>query len=105
VIAPSISFLLLYDVFIQGVANKRTIGWKSAPKFRLNWEFLLSMRVVKVRLLEQKQLNIDVSIFLDCLEFDVDSQNRIKNYKFGLLLKFGTPYILMEYLGIKFQGC
>jgi len=35
------------------------------------------------------------------LEFDVRSKNPIKNYKFGLLLKFGTTCILMDYLGIK----
>jgi len=47
------------------------------------------------RLLAQKQLNIDTNILHQVgLEFDVDSKNRIKNYKFGLLLKFGTPCIL-----------
>jgi len=58
--------------------------------------------VLKVRLLEQKQLNIDTNILHQAgLEFDVDSKNLIKNYKFGLLLKFGTPCILMNHLGIK----
>jgi len=53
-------------------------------------------------LLEQKQLNIDKNILHQVgLEFDVDSKNRIKNYKFGLLLTFGTPCILMDYIGIK----
>jgi len=61
--------------------------------------------MVKVRLLEQKQLNIDTNILHQVgLEFDVDSKNRIKNNKFGLLLKFGTPCILMNYLGIKYNA-
>jgi len=49
-------------------------------------------------------LNIDTNILHQVgLEFDADSKNRIKNYKFGLLHKFGTPsiLILMDYLGIK----
>jgi len=51
---------------------------------------------------EQKQLNIDINILHQVgLEFDLDSKNRIKNYKFGLLLKFGTPCILINYLGIR----
>jgi len=42
-------------------------------------KFLLS-RVVKVRLLEQKQLKIDTNILHQIgLQFDVDSKNRIKN--------------------------
>jgi len=46
--------------------------------------------------------NTGYSIFpLGGLEFDIDSRNRIKNYKFGLLVKFGTLCILMDYLGIK----
>jgi len=50
------------------------------------------------RLLEQKQLNIDTNILHRVgLEFDVDSKNRIKNYKFGFLLKFGTSCILIDY--------
>jgi len=68
-----------------------TIFWKSAPKFRSNWEFLLSKRVIKVRLLEQKQLNIDTNILHQVgLEFDVNSKNRSLVQKSGLLLKFGT---------------
>jgi len=59
--------------------------------------------MVKVKLLEQKQLNIDTNILHQVgLEFDVDSKNQIKNYKFGLFLKFGTPCILIDYLGIKY---
>jgi len=43
-------------------------------------------------------LNIDTNILHQVgLKFDVDS----KNYKFGLLLKFGTPCKLMDYLGIE----
>jgi len=57
----------------------------------------------------QKQLNIDTNILPQVgLEFDVDSKNRLKNwssylknYKFGLLLNFGTHCILMDYLEIK----
>jgi len=56
-----------------------------------------------------KTINIDTNILHQIdLEFDVDSKNRIKkwsshlkNFNFGLLLKFGTPCILMDYLGIK----
>jgi len=60
--------------------------------------------VVKIRLLEQKQLNFDRNILHQVgLEFDVDSKNRLKNYKFGLLLKFGTPCIQLDYLGIKYM--
>jgi len=74
---------LLYGGFIQGVANKRVMD-----DFLGKCEFLLSRRVVKVRLLEQKQLNIDTNILHNIgLEFKVDSKN--KNFKFGLLLKFG----------------
>jgi len=57
-------------VFIQGVSNKRVID-------DFFGKFLLSRRVVKVRLLEQKQLNIDTNILHQVgLEFDVDSKNR-----------------------------
>jgi len=49
-------------------------------------------------------LNINTNILHQVgLEFDVDSKNRIKNYMFGLLLKFGTPCILMDYLRIKYM--
>jgi len=78
------------------ISELGTIFWKSAPKFASNWEFMLSRRVVNVKLLEQKQLNVDMNILHQVdLEFDVDSKNRIKNYKCGFLLKFGTPCILM----------
>jgi len=92
----------LYRVF--QISELWTIFWTSAPKFRSNWEFLLSKGVVNVRR-EEKQLNNDINILHQVdLEFDVDSKNRIKNlsshlknYKFGLLGKFGTPCILMDY--------
>jgi len=55
---------------------------------------------------EQKQLKIDIDILHQVgLEFDADSKKKKKipkrrrDYKFGFLLKFCTPCILMDYLG------
>jgi len=50
-----------------------------------------------------KTINIDTNILHQIgLQFDVDAKNQIKNwsshlknYKYGLLLKFGTPCILI----------
>jgi len=61
------------------ISELGTIFWKSASKFRSNWEFLLSRRVVKVRLLEQKQFNVNTNILHQVgLEFDVDSKKSKK---------------------------
>jgi len=93
--------MCLYRVF--QISELGTIFWRSAPKFCSNWEFLLSRRVVKVRLLEQKQFNIDTNILHQvALEFDVDSKNRIKNYKCGLFAQIWDT-LYTDYLGIKYM--
>jgi len=79
VIAPFISFLLIYGVFIQGVSNKRDgrFSGKVHQNFAQIGNFCLT-RVVK--LLNQKQLNIDTNILHQVgIEFDVDSKNRSAN--------------------------
>jgi len=71
VIAPFISFLLLYRVF-QFVSNKRVLDdfLKKCTKISLKLGISASRRVV--RLLDQKQLNIDTNILHQVgLGFDV----------------------------------
>jgi len=80
--------MVLYRVF--QISELWTIFWKSA-------QFLLLRGVVKVRQLEQKQLNVDTNILHQVgLEFDVDSKNRIKNYKCGCFVQiWDTLYTII----------
>jgi len=71
--------MLLFDGYIQNVSNKRVIhDFLEKCTKTLN---LLSRGVVKVRLLEQKQLKIDTNILHQVdLEFDVETNYRVKNW-------------------------
>jgi len=82
VIAPFISFILLYGVFIQNVSTKREIHdfLGKCTKILLNLEIFVRFGgVVKLRLLEQKQLK-DIDILHQVgLEFARKSKNSIKS--------------------------
>jgi len=85
-------------MFIHGVSNKRVMDdfLKKCIKIWLKLGISAFEEGGQSRLLEQKQLNIDTNILHQVgLEFDVDSKDPIKNYKFGLLLKFRRPCILI----------
>jgi len=86
--APFISFLSLYDSYIQDGSNKRVINdfLDRCTKILLKLGISARFEGRPIKLLEQKQLRIDTDILHPVgLEFDVNFENQIKNGSSSLI--------------------